>query len=288
MSDLYEDLLIHYGVKRRSGRYPWGSGKDKKTGGSNQSRKPQGPYSQSLPNPSHITPSPYLTNFSNSHPYETDLYHPNVTKKEAKPKYDSKDLRTFVQNHPEFAVALKSGNAGTIANAISNAKQLYGEDFLLSNSAVYAEVIKTQMLTMDELKGSYNVFKDLTDYISENPKDAVFDYMTMQTYGEVGKEFDEAIPGGTDVILDLVNDSLKDRDKIAKLDSELKNAPAHAKLGVAISNAVQKAGIKISGIIRNIKVATQLKLSAIKAKQESLESEGKIIKKPGLHSSNKR
>ena len=26
--DIYEDVLIHYGVKRRSGRYPWGSGEN--------------------------------------------------------------------------------------------------------------------------------------------------------------------------------------------------------------------------------------------------------------------
>ena len=25
-----DDVLIHYGVKRRSGRYPWGSGYDKR------------------------------------------------------------------------------------------------------------------------------------------------------------------------------------------------------------------------------------------------------------------
>ena len=28
MNDVVEDILCHYGVKRRSGRYPWGSGDD--------------------------------------------------------------------------------------------------------------------------------------------------------------------------------------------------------------------------------------------------------------------
>ena len=26
MNPVEEDILMHYGVKRRSGRYPWGSG----------------------------------------------------------------------------------------------------------------------------------------------------------------------------------------------------------------------------------------------------------------------
>ena len=26
MNPIAEDILMHYGVKRRSGRYPWGSG----------------------------------------------------------------------------------------------------------------------------------------------------------------------------------------------------------------------------------------------------------------------
>ena len=28
MNPVTEDILIHYGIKRRSGRYPWGSGED--------------------------------------------------------------------------------------------------------------------------------------------------------------------------------------------------------------------------------------------------------------------
>ena len=28
MNPIAEDILMHYGVKRRSGRYPWGSGKN--------------------------------------------------------------------------------------------------------------------------------------------------------------------------------------------------------------------------------------------------------------------
>ena len=28
MNPIQEDILMHYGVKRRSGRYPWGSGEN--------------------------------------------------------------------------------------------------------------------------------------------------------------------------------------------------------------------------------------------------------------------
>ena len=28
MNPIAEDILMHYGVKRRSGRYPWGSGEN--------------------------------------------------------------------------------------------------------------------------------------------------------------------------------------------------------------------------------------------------------------------
>ena len=28
MNEIANDILVHYGVKRRSGRYPWGSGED--------------------------------------------------------------------------------------------------------------------------------------------------------------------------------------------------------------------------------------------------------------------
>ena len=28
MDELSDDILLHYGVKQRSGRYPWGSGDD--------------------------------------------------------------------------------------------------------------------------------------------------------------------------------------------------------------------------------------------------------------------
>ena len=28
VNPIAEDILMHYGIKRRSGRYPWGSGKE--------------------------------------------------------------------------------------------------------------------------------------------------------------------------------------------------------------------------------------------------------------------
>ena len=28
MNSVTEDILMHYGIKRRSGRYPWGSGEN--------------------------------------------------------------------------------------------------------------------------------------------------------------------------------------------------------------------------------------------------------------------